>query len=100
MEGEYKMKATFKESYYNKNGRFQLKCLVYNYRGKTYEVFIGDTQDTLAEQHRMQQAYIDSQIDIEEKSKNNITTDAIDDFNFFFDYVNNKVDAEGNIKNS
>ena len=90
------MKATFKESYYTKNGKFQLKCLVYEYRGQTYEVFIGDTQDTLYEQHKMQQAYIDSQIEIEEHSKNHKTTDAVSDFDFFWDYVNDKIDCNGN----
>ena len=90
------MLARFKESWYEKNGKYQLKCLVYEYRGKTYCVYMGDTQDTLAEQHRMQQNAIDSQISIEERSKNNVTTDAIDDFDFFFDYISGKVDADGN----
>jgi hypothetical protein len=58
-------KATFKESWYEVNGRYQLKCLVYEYRRKTYCVYIGDTQDTLFEQHKMQQAYIDSCIEKE-----------------------------------
>lgn len=92
-----KKKATFKESWYEKNGIYQLKCLVYEYRGKTYIVYMGDTQDTLAEQHKMQQTYIDSQIEIEERSKNNVTTDAREDFDFFFDYLNGKVDADGNL---
>lgn len=92
------MRATFKESWYEKNGKYQLKCLVYEYRGKTYCVYMGDTQDTLYEQHKMQQTYIDSQIEIEERSKNNTTTDAWEDFDFFMDYVNDEVDADGNKK--
>jgi hypothetical protein len=90
-------KATFKESWYEKNGKYQLKCLVYEYRDKEYCVYMGDTQDTLAEQHRMQQTYIDSQIEIEERSKNNVTTDAMGGFIFFWDYVNGRVDEDGNI---
>lgn len=90
-------KATFKESWYENNGKYQLKCLVYEYRGKTYSVYMGDTQDTLAEQHRMQQTAIDRQIEIEERSKNNVTDDAHEAFDFFLDYVNGKVDADGNI---
>lgn len=82
------MKATYKESYYIRNGKHQLKCLVYEYRGKTYEVFIGDTNDTLYEQHKMQQSYIDSQIEIENKSKNNTAADSREDFDFFWEYVN------------
>ena len=90
------MKATFKQSWYERNGKYQLKVLEYEYRGYKYCVYIGDTQDTLYEQHRMQQTYIDSQIEIEERSKNNVTTDAREDFDFFFDYINGKVDADGN----
>ena len=44
----------------------------------------------------MQQTYIDSQIEIEERSKNNTTTDAWEDFDFFMAYVNDEVDADGN----
>ena len=77
------MKATFKQSWYERNGKYQLKVLEYEYRGYKYCVYIGDTQDTLYEQHRMQQTYIDSQIEIEERSKNNVTTDAREDFDFF-----------------
>lgn len=90
-------KATFKESYYTRNGRFQLKCLVYEYKGRTYDVFMGDTQDTLYEQHKMQQAYIDREIEIQERSKNNTNgNDAFEDFDFFMSYVNGEVDADGN----
>lgn len=78
----------FKECYYIKNGKYQLKVLVYEYKNNTYEVYQGDTQETLFEQHQKEQNRIDRQIEIESKkhSENNISAE--DSFNSFWDYVN------------
>ena len=83
------MKASFKQSWYEKNGKHQLKCLVYEYRGYEYEVYVGDTQDTLCEQHKKAQAIIDRNIEIEERAKNHEPTEtAAEAFAYFWELVN------------
>lgn len=73
------------------------RVLLYKYRDHTYTVQdFGQLGFSLASQHRQEQTFIDSLIEKEELSKNHQTTDAMDDFDFFFDYVNGKVDADGN----
>lgn len=82
-------KAIFKECYYIKNGKYQLKVLVYEYKNYTYEVCLGDTQESLWEQHQWEQNRIDKQIEIENK-KHVESESAEDSFNFFWDYINEK----------
>ena len=82
------MKATFNGSWYEKNGKYQLKVLEYKYRGYKYCVYIGDTQDTLFEQHQKEQNVIDSYIEAEERAKNHEQSDATSDWD---DILNDRI---------
>ena len=82
------MKATFKQSWYERNGKYQLKVLEYEYRGHKYCVYIGDTQDTLYEQHQKEQNAIDRCIEIEERAKDQKQSDSTSDWD---DILNDQI---------
>lgn len=74
------------------------RVLQYKYRDHLYTVQdMGWLGFSLAVQHRESQTFIDSIIEKEERAKENQPThDAMEDFDFFLDYVNGKIDADGN----
>lgn len=89
------MKATFKESYFTKDGKY----LVYEYRGYEYTIidygYIGlfPYGETIPEQHRKEQSRIDGIIWSKEHPTN-CTMDANECFNFFWDYVEGNIDID------
>lgn len=72
------------------NERGKGRVLQYRYRDHLYTVQdLGWTGFSLASQHRSEQTYIDSLIEKEERAKDHLqTTDAWDDFDYFWKYVN------------
>lgn len=74
------MNASFKQSWYERHGKYQLKAMEYEYRGYNYCVYVGDTQDSLYEQHQKEQNAIDSYIETEERAKNHEQSDATSDW--------------------
>lgn len=84
----FEMKALFRRSWYERHGKYQLKALEYEYKGYKYCVYVGDTQDTLFEQHQKEQNRIDSYIKIEEKAKKCRQSDATSDWD---DILNDRI---------
>ena len=81
-------KASFKQSWYARYGNYQFKALEYEYRGYKYCVYVGDTQETLYEQHQKEQNLIDSYIEIEERARKCGQSDAMSDWD---DILNDRI---------
>jgi hypothetical protein len=94
-------KAEFVKAYVGKGDKY--KSLVYKYRGYEYTIYdygfagLVPYGNTLAEQHRNEQTRIDDIIWHEEHPNNN-GSDAMEDFAFFWAYVNDEIDEDGNKK--
>lgn len=92
-------KAEFVEAYIGRGDKY--KSLVYKYRGYEYTIYdygfagLVPYGNTLKEQHQKEQSRIDDIIWHEEHKKES-GSDAMEDFAFFMDYVDGKIDEDGN----